>query len=88
MRVGNRRIDIVEMLMLRQVLPANEPSRTVVSVKCEDLPRNVPPISEILENQESGVAWLGRFSAQANLRAAYGLRVLRDSRRGKPNISP
>jgi hypothetical protein len=29
----------------------------------EDLLRNVPPISEILKNQESGVAWLGRFSA-------------------------
>jgi len=29
----------------------------------EDLLRNVPPIPEILQNQESGVAWLGRFSA-------------------------
>jgi hypothetical protein len=29
----------------------------------EDLLRNVPPMSEILENQESGVAWLGRCSA-------------------------
>jgi hypothetical protein len=29
----------------------------------EDLLRNAPPMSEMLENKESGVAWLGRFSA-------------------------
>jgi hypothetical protein len=29
----------------------------------EDLLRNVPSISDILENKENGVAWLGRFSA-------------------------
>lgn len=29
----------------------------------EDLLRNVPPLLGILENKESGVAWLGRFSA-------------------------
>jgi hypothetical protein len=29
----------------------------------EDLLRNAPPMSEMLENKESGVSWLGRFSA-------------------------
>src|ERR1700733_1145014 len=29
----------------------------------EDMLRNAPPMSEILENKESGVAWFGRFSA-------------------------
>ena len=29
----------------------------------EDLLRNAPPVEGILENNESGVAWLGRFSA-------------------------
>jgi hypothetical protein len=29
----------------------------------EDLLRNVPPMSEILDNQASGIAWFGRFSA-------------------------
>lgn len=29
----------------------------------EDLLRNAPPLSEILENKEIGVAWLGRLSA-------------------------
>jgi len=29
----------------------------------EDLLRNAPPMSEILDNQANGIAWFGRFSA-------------------------
>src|SRR6185437_5170004 len=38
------------------------PTKEQLLAEVEDLLRNAPPMGEMLENNEDGVAWLGRFS--------------------------